>query len=140
MTAPEATVMGMTAARSPIVRQAADVAAMTALATDRRDSGADPAGWASGPGWYSGVTAALEWAAGHRADPPMSHPAGPGAVCSHPASAGPPDRRAIARERGAAEEHLDGGYRHGDHSPGYADGVIAAIGWLLDQAAGPPAA
>lgn len=132
--------MGMTAARSPIVREAADVAAMRALATARRDGGTDPAGWASGPGWYDGVTAALEWAADHRAEPPMTHPARPGDMCTHPPSAGPPDRREIARERGAAEEHLEGGYRHGDHSPGYADGVIAAIRWLLDQAADPPAA
>jgi hypothetical protein len=133
---PAATVAVMTPAPA---RDTAEIEAMRQLAAARRDSGSDPAGWASGPGWYDGVTAALEWAGGRRADPPMTHPARPGALCTHPPTSGPPPARDIARERGAAEEHLDGGYHHGDYSPGHADGVLAAFRWLSDPDADPPA-
>jgi hypothetical protein len=120
------------------VRTPAEIGAMAGLARTRRDSGTDPEGWASGPGWYDGVAAALEWAAGSRSEQPMSHPGAHGA-CSHPASAGVPPRREVIRLRGQAEEHLQGGYRHGSYSPGYADGVLAAIRWLSVETAQPPA-
>ncbi len=65
-----------------------------------------------GPGWRDGVIATLEWAGGHRPDPPMTHP-DPG-PCSHPPSAGPPTSAEMTRECRAAEEHLEpGGHRHG---------------------------
>jgi hypothetical protein len=45
----------------------------------------------------------------------------------------------MTRERRAAEEHLEpGGYRHGSHSPGYADAVAATLAWLYGQTTIPP--
>jgi hypothetical protein len=127
----------ITGGRGLIVRTPAETAAMAALARTRRDSGTDPEGWASGPGWYAGVAAALEWAGGQRADPPMSHPDAHG--CSHPVSAGLPEHREIARVRGQAEEHLQREFQHGSHSPAYADGVLASIRWLYGETTDPPA-
>ena len=102
-----------------------------ARARAQRDAG-DTGGWGSGPGWHDGVIATLEWAGGRRAGPPMAHPAG--GPCSHPPSAGPPSPAEMIRERRAAEEHLEpGGYRHGSHSPGYADAVAATLAWLYGQ-------
>ena len=83
-------------------------------------------GWGSGPGWHQGVIATLEWAAGTRADPPMTPPGqGP---CSHPRSGGPPGEAEMTRELRAAEEHLEpGGHWHGTRSPRYADAVASTL-------------
>lgn len=85
-----------------------------------------------------GVVAALTWAAGETAEPPMAHP-GTETACRHPASAGVPDPGELTRERRAAEEHVQvPGYRHGDHSPGYADAAAAALRWLTGETTSPP--
>jgi hypothetical protein len=122
--------------RGPVVRTPAETAAAAARARAQRDAG-DTAGWGSGPGWHDGVIATLEWAAGDSAGPPMAHPGqGP---CSHPPSGGPPGGAEMTRELRAAEEHLEpGGYRHGSHSPGYADAVASTLRWLYGQTTAPP--
>ena len=63
----------------------------------------------------------------------------PQCMCSHPATSGLPPGRDFTRERGQAEEHLEGGHRHGDRPPAYADGVLAAFRWLHGQTTQPPA-
>lgn len=126
----------LTGGRGPVVRTADDIAGTLTRAT-RQASAGDTAGWGSGPGWHAGVIATLAWASGGRAAPPMDHP-GPGA-CTHPAPEGLPSDQDMRREQLAAEEHLQpGGYRHGDHSPGYADAVVTTIGWLYGETTQPP--
>lgn len=128
----------LTGGRGPVVRPYAVILAMTARAREQLDAG-DTAGYGSGPGWHEGVIATLTWVNGGREDPPMAHPGG--TVCRHPPSDGLPSPAEMARERGAAEEHLEyGGYQHGDIAPGYADAVACTLRWLYGQTTTPPVA
>jgi hypothetical protein len=122
--------------RGVIVRPYAELTRVMARARAQAETG-DTDGYASGPGWYDGVLATITWINGGREDPPMAHPGG--TSCSHPPAGGLPGAGDIRRELAAAAEHLEpGGYRHGSHSPGYADGVAATLRWLTGRTTIPP--
>ena len=121
--------------RGRIVRPYIEIRSMVLQARGKISTGQTSHGY--GTPWHQGVIATIEWAEGERARPPMAHDGG--TACTHPDSDGRPDDRQLARERGAAEEHLQTlGYRHGDIPPEYADAVACTIRWLYGETTTPP--
>jgi hypothetical protein len=122
--------------RGLIIRPYTEITRMILLANGKLAAGTTSL--SLGADWHQGVIATLTWASGDRATPPMAHD-GPAPACTHPASSGPPGPRDIARERGAAEEHLEPlGYKHGDIAVSYADAVACTIRWLYGETTTPP--
>ena len=122
--------------RGLIVRPYLEIQRMIARARAKLAAGQTSHGL--GADWHQGVIATLAWAGGDRDTPPMAHE-DPTEACAHSPSSGPPGPRDIARERGAAEEHLEPlGYKHGDIAFHYADAVAATIRWLYGETTTPP--
>ena len=124
--------------RGLIVRPYLEIRRMIAQAREKLTAGQTSHGL--GADWHQGVIATLAWAGGDRDTPPMAHE-DPAGACTHSPSSGPPGPRDIARERGAAEEHLEPlGREHGNIAFHYADAVAATIRWLYGETTTPPAA
>jgi hypothetical protein len=121
--------------RGLIVRPYLEIRRMIQEARAKAGNGQTSYGF--GTAWHQGVIATLMWTEGDTPTPPMAHSGG--LECTHPDSVDVPTKREIARERGAAEEHLESfGYKHGDISDQYADAVACTLRWLYGQTTRPP--
>lgn len=115
--------------RGLIVRPYLEIRRIIQEARHKIESGETSLGF--GRAWHEGVIATLRWVEGETPLPPMAHSGG---ICRHPDSDGLPTKREIARERGAAEEHLQPlGYKHGDIPAQRADAVACTLRWLYGQ-------
>jgi hypothetical protein len=122
--------------RGRVVRPYITIRFMVQEARKKIETGQTSHGF--GADWHRGVIATLLWTEGERATPPMAHEDS-GWECDHSDSEGVPTRREIARERGAAEEHLEPlGFKHGDIAAPYADAVACTIRWLYGETTTPP--
>lgn len=119
----------MVGGRGLIVRPYIEIRRIIQEARHKIESGETSLGF--GRAWHEGVIATLRWVEGETPLPPMAHTGG---ICRHPDSEGLPTKREIARERGAAEEHLEPlGYKHGDIPAQRADAVACTLRWLYGQ-------
>lgn len=122
--------------RGLIIRPYLEIRRMILEARKKLQTGQTSLGF--GASWHQGVIATLLWVEGEHPTPPMAHE-GTSELCTHPDSDGLPSRREIARERGAAEEHLEPlGYKHGDIAPQHADAVACTVRWLYGGTTQPP--
>lgn len=115
--------------RGLIVRPYLEIRLMIQEARQKIETGETSLGF--GRAWHEGVIATLRWVEGETPLPPIAHSGG---SCRHPDSDGLPTKREIARERGAAEEHLEPlGYKHGHILAQRADAVACTLRWLYGQ-------